>query len=179
MNNRFSNGIRIQIFKSIILSQLYYGLEIYNLGKSDYNKIDVFINKLLMEIIKINIHYAVLIYRIECKVDFSEIEILRRKWKLREKLKFLNLNELISNLQFKKFKFDINWNQTNFQQISREIIKNKSISLSNSTNWKVQNYLKIWKIQKIQNKSQPYLNWPSSSIFLKFEKLANGLNRYY
>ncbi|KAJ6236077.1 hypothetical protein M0813_03531 [Anaeramoeba flamelloides] len=42
---QFTNGVKLQMFKSICISQLFYGLVIFKLTQNDFNSIDVWINK--------------------------------------------------------------------------------------------------------------------------------------
>ena len=91
---------------------MYYGIETFNLNKKDFHKLNVFINNLLIKIIVINRHVPVLIYHTDAKIELSQLSILKRKWKLREK--FLNLNHLTNNLEFINYKYNIDWNELNF-----------------------------------------------------------------
>ncbi|KAJ3437489.1 hypothetical protein M0812_16652 [Anaeramoeba flamelloides] len=65
--NKLNNGVKITSFKALILSQLYYGLEIFDLKQNDFERIDRFINKSVTNFLQINIHSPRLIYRSEAK----------------------------------------------------------------------------------------------------------------
>ncbi|KAJ3431794.1 hypothetical protein M0812_20715 [Anaeramoeba flamelloides] len=42
---KLANGVKLQMFKSICISQLFYGLVIFNFNQKDFASVDVWINK--------------------------------------------------------------------------------------------------------------------------------------
>ncbi len=101
---KLSNGVKIQMFKSICLSQLFYGLEIFDYNQKDFHSIDVWINKKITNFFKINIHSPRIIYKTEAKIDLTRISIYRRKYKLKNKLDYLGFQNLTNELKFSKKK---------------------------------------------------------------------------
>ena len=88
-SSNISNGLRIVLFKSIILSQLLYGFEIFQYQKKQIQLLNVYINSCLTTIFRINRHTPVGIYRIESKIPDIQIIINRRKYNLKMKLYIL------------------------------------------------------------------------------------------
>ncbi|KAJ3433856.1 hypothetical protein M0812_22825 [Anaeramoeba flamelloides] len=72
--NKLNNGVKITSFKALILSQLYYGLEIFDLKQIDFERIDRFINKSVTNFLQINIHSPRLIYKTEAKIDLARLK---------------------------------------------------------------------------------------------------------
>ncbi|KAJ6243123.1 hypothetical protein M0813_02983 [Anaeramoeba flamelloides] len=64
---QLANGVKLQMFKSICICQLFYGLVIFNLTQNDFNSIDVWINKKVTKFLKINPHSPRIIYKTEAK----------------------------------------------------------------------------------------------------------------
>ncbi|KAJ3442276.1 hypothetical protein M0812_12010 [Anaeramoeba flamelloides] len=56
-DEKLSNALRIQLFKAVILPQVLYGLDVFNLLDSDIKKIDIWINKKLKKNPKITSGY--------------------------------------------------------------------------------------------------------------------------
>ncbi|KAJ3427438.1 hypothetical protein M0812_27024 [Anaeramoeba flamelloides] len=146
--NKLNNGVKITSFKALILSQLYYGLEIFDLTRNDFERIDRFINKSVTNFLQINIHSPRLIYKTEAKIDLDRLKVYRRKYKLIEKLDFLNLKKLKTILNFRTLENEnINWHIKGLKLLDLELKVFRLTELENSTSWKVQQYLKIIKQQ--------------------------------
>ncbi|KAJ3432982.1 hypothetical protein M0812_21929 [Anaeramoeba flamelloides] len=77
--NKLNNGVKITSFKALILSQLYYGLEIFDLKQNDFERIDRFINKSVTNFLQINIHSPRLIYKTEAKIDLARLKSIPKK----------------------------------------------------------------------------------------------------
>ncbi|KAJ3429857.1 hypothetical protein M0812_22856 [Anaeramoeba flamelloides] len=177
--NKLNNGVKITSFKALILSQLYYGLEIFELKQNDFERIDRFINKSVTNLLQINIHSPRLIYKTEAKIDLARLKIYRRKYKLIEKLDFLNLKKLKTILNFRKLENEnINWHTKGLKLLDLELKVFRLTELENSPSWKVQQYIKIIKQQNCNLEQQKYLNWKASKTILKFQNFTNCLNRY-
>jgi len=99
-SGKISNGLRIILFKSIILSQLLYGIEIFNYPQTQMSKLNIYINDFLTQIFKINRSTPTQIYRIEAKIPDIRIIINRRKYNLKMQLTELGLKRLIESIQF-------------------------------------------------------------------------------
>ncbi|KAJ3424455.1 hypothetical protein M0812_29176 [Anaeramoeba flamelloides] len=120
--NKLNNGVKITSFKALILSQLYYGLEIFDLKQNDFKRIDRFINKSVTNFLQINIHSPGLIYKTEVKIDLARLKVYRRKYKLIEKLDFLNLKKLKTILNFRKLENEnINWHTKGLKLLDLEL----------------------------------------------------------
>ncbi|KAJ3442373.1 srsf protein kinase [Anaeramoeba flamelloides] len=175
----FSNGLKIQFFKAVLHSQLLYGLEIFNLTKTDFKGIDTWINKKITKFLLINTHSPRLIYKTGAKIDPVRITIYKRRFKLIQKLKILHFDELINYLPFRKKESEnINWYSKNLKQLENELDNFIIKILENSPSWKVQEYLKIVQINNTINKQQRYLKWKGSTSILKLRNFTNYLNRY-
>ncbi|KAJ6254391.1 nuclear intron maturase 1 [Anaeramoeba flamelloides] len=120
----FSNGLKIQFFKAVLHSQLLYGLEIFDLTKTDFKDIDTCINKKITKFLLINPHSPRLIYKTEAKIDPVRITIYKRRFKLIQKLKILHYDELINYLPFRKKESEnINRHSKNLKQLENELEK--------------------------------------------------------
>ena len=162
------------------MSQLYYGIELFNYNQNNLNKINVWVNSIIINICVINRNAPKLIYKTEFKINNSILNINKRKYKLKKKLKELNLNQLNKTLKFNiQNNSLINWKTKKFNNLEKQIQNFKINQLKQSKSWKVQNYLKIINLQSNIFQTQKYLNYPSSSIFLKFRSFTNCLYRYY
>ncbi|KAJ3423841.1 tetratricopeptide repeat protein [Anaeramoeba flamelloides] len=160
-------------------SQLLYGLEIFDLTKTDFKDIDTWINKKNTKFLLINPHSPRLIYKKEAKIDPVRITIYKRRFKLIQKLKILHYDELINYLPFRKKESEnINWYSKNLKQLENELENFRIKNLENSPSWKVQEYLKIVQINNTINKQQRYLKWKGSTSILKLRNFTNYLNRY-
>ncbi|KAJ6244047.1 type-1 retrotransposable element r1dm-like protein [Anaeramoeba flamelloides] len=176
---KFTNGLKIHFFKAVLHSQLLYGLEIFDLTKQDFKDIDVWINKKITKFLLINPHSPRLIYKTEAKIDSARITIYKRRFKLIQKLTFLDFHEIVKNLKFREQKFEnINWQSDTLKELEFELEKYRIKQLENSPSWKVQKYLKIISIQNNINKQQRYLKWKGSTSILKLRNFTNYLNRY-
>ncbi|KAJ3449034.1 hypothetical protein M0812_01523 [Anaeramoeba flamelloides] len=159
--------------------QLLYGLEIFDLTKTDFKDIDTWINKKITKFLLINPHSPRLIYKTEAKIDPVRITIYKRRFKLIQKLKILHYDELINYLPFRKKESEnINWYSKNLKQLENELENFRIKNLENSPSWKVQEYLKIVQINNTINKQQRYLKWKGSTSILKLRNFTNYLNRY-
>ncbi|KAJ6255734.1 hypothetical protein M0813_11121 [Anaeramoeba flamelloides] len=181
LHKGFSRGLRIQLFKSFVLSQIDYGLEIFEYSKSQMTTLNTWINKKIKKIKKIldvPIATPTEILQIECNIKDMNVNFYKRKVKLMEKLTTLNLDELKTEIQFQKYEFNtIDWanissNHTNYFIIQE--IKNK-IEKTNKKIVKI--YKNIINKQKINFKAQKYLNWYQSSTIFKFRSHMTCLNR--
>ncbi|KAJ6230982.1 integrator complex subunit 2 [Anaeramoeba flamelloides] len=135
--------------KSVLHSQLLYGLEIFDLTENDFKEIDTWINKRsLNSFLKINPHSPRLIYKTEAKIDS------------------------------RKESENINWKSKTLKDLELELDNYRINQLKNSPSWKVRKYLKIVTIQGNINKQQKYLKWKGSTSILKLRTFTNYLNRY-
>ncbi|KAJ6227179.1 hypothetical protein M0813_10086 [Anaeramoeba flamelloides] len=176
---KFTNGLKIHFFKAVLHSQLLYGLEIFDLTQKDFNAIDVWINKKIAKFLLINPHSPRLIYKTEAKIDTARITIYKRRFKLIQKLKILDFNQIVDNLKFREQKFEnINWQTNTLKELEIELEKYRIKQLENSPSWKVHKYLRIISIQNNINKQQRYLKWKGSTSILKLRNFTNYLNRY-
>ncbi|KAJ3426131.1 RNA-directed DNA polymerase from transposon x-element-like protein-related [Anaeramoeba flamelloides] len=78
-NDRLSNALKIQLFKAVILPQVLYGLDVFNLTKTDYEKIETWINVKIKNIIKVNIGTPTDIIRWETRTEPTKHMILKKK----------------------------------------------------------------------------------------------------
>ncbi|KAJ6227466.1 hypothetical protein M0813_09705 [Anaeramoeba flamelloides] len=164
---------------TVLHSQLLYGLEIFDLTKTDFKDIDTWINKKITKFLLINPHSPRLIYKTEAKIDPVRITIYKRRFKLIQKLKILHYDELINYLPFRKKESEnINWYSKNLKQLENELENFRIKNLESSPSWKVQEYLKIVQINNTINKQQRYLKWKGSTSILKLRNFTNYLNRY-
>ena len=176
---KLSNGVKIQMFKSICLSQLFYGLEIFDYNQKDFHSIDVWINKKITNFFKINIHSPRIIYKTEAKIDLTRISIYRRKYKLKNKLDYLGFQNLTNELKFSKKKNEeINWKTDTLKLLDKNLNQFRINLLKNNPSWKVQKYLIITNYDNKINKTQKYLKWAGSTAILKLRNFTNYLNRY-
>ncbi|KAJ3449729.1 hypothetical protein M0812_05888 [Anaeramoeba flamelloides] len=107
-NSNLSNALRIQLFKSIILPQILYGLDIYNLNNKEIKTIDIWINKKLKCILKIQHGTPTDILRMETRIEPIQFSILKRKAKFIQKISELNLKYLSHELKLPDIP-NINW----------------------------------------------------------------------
>ncbi|KAJ3445185.1 nuclear intron maturase 1 -related [Anaeramoeba flamelloides] len=118
----FSNGLKIQFFKAVLHSQLLYGLEIFDLTKTDFKDIDTWIYKKITKFLLINPHSPRLIYKTGAKIDPVRITVYKRRFKLIQKLKILHYDEFINYLPFRKKESEnINWYSKNLKQLENEL----------------------------------------------------------
>ncbi|KAJ3431347.1 sca1 complex scaffold protein scaa [Anaeramoeba flamelloides] len=166
-------------FKAVLHIQLLYGLEIFDLTKTDFKDIDTCINKKITKFLLINPQSPRLIYKTEAKIDPVRITIYKRRFKLIQKLKTLGFDELINYLPYREKEFEnINWQSNNKKELEIELDKFRINQLENSSSWKVQKYLKIIQINNTINKQKRYLKWKGSTSILKLRNFTNYLNRY-
>ncbi|KAJ6226574.1 hypothetical protein M0813_10792 [Anaeramoeba flamelloides] len=167
------------LYLAVLHSQLLYGLEIFDLTKTDFKDIDTWINKKITKFLLINPHSPRLIYKTEAKIDSVRITIYKRRFKLIQKLKILHYDELTNYLPFRKKESEnINWYSKNLKQLENELENFRIKNLESSPSWKVQEYLKIVQINNTINKQQRYLKWKGSTSILKLRNFTNYLNRY-
>ncbi|KAJ3448990.1 hypothetical protein M0812_01478 [Anaeramoeba flamelloides] len=176
---QLANGVKLQMFKSICISQLFYGLVIFNLTQNDFNSIEVWINKKITKFLKINPHSPRIIYKTEAKIDQVRISIYKRRFKLKSKLEILGFEQISKNLKFsKKDNENINWKAENLKLLNANLNQFRENLIINSTGWKGQEYLKIIRYNNNINKQQKYLKWKGSTSILKLRNFTNYLNRY-
>ncbi|KAJ3434283.1 hypothetical protein M0812_20352 [Anaeramoeba flamelloides] len=133
VSGNFSNGLKIQFFKAVLHSQLLYGLEIFDFTESDFQKIDIWINKKIKKNLLINPHSPRLIYKTEAKIDLARITIYKRKFKLIQKLKILGFDKLINLLPFREKETEnINWKARNLKELESELEVYRINKLKNS-----------------------------------------------
>ncbi|KAJ6230574.1 hypothetical protein M0813_06564 [Anaeramoeba flamelloides] len=179
-NNSFNNNLKIRLFKSFILSQLTYGLEIFNYEIKTFNYLNSWINTAITEICKINRNTPILIYKTEFKIENMVISVNKKKFKFKKKLKNLFLFSSEKLIKFNQRTYNkINWNSKDLIELKKEIYKYTCNELLNSKSWEVQNYFTILRNQNSLFTTQKYLSYPSSSTILKFRTFTNSLNRYY
>ncbi|KAJ6247082.1 hypothetical protein M0813_18607 [Anaeramoeba flamelloides] len=176
---KLANGVKLQMFKSICISQLFYGLVIFNLNQKDFDSIDVWINKKVTKFLKINTHSPRIIYKTEAKLDQARISIYKRRYKLKKKLEILGFDHISQKLKFSKKKDEnINWEIENLKLLNVELNDFRQKLIINSSGWKGQEYLKIINYNNNINKQQKYLKWVGSTSILKLRNFTNYLNRY-
>ncbi|KAJ6227654.1 protein kinase [Anaeramoeba flamelloides] len=176
---KLANGVKLQMFKSICISQLFYGLVIFNLNQKDFDSIDVWINKKVTKFLKINPHSPRIIYKTEAKLDQARISIYKRRYKLKKKLEILGFDHISQKLKFSKKKDEnINWEIENLKLLNVNLNDFRQKLIINSSGWKGQEYLKIIKYNNNINKQQKYLKWIGSTSILKLRNFTNYLNRY-
>ncbi|KAJ6242070.1 hypothetical protein M0813_22842 [Anaeramoeba flamelloides] len=174
-----ANGVKLQMFKSICISQLFYGLVIFNLNQKDFNSIDVWINKKITKFLKINPHSPRIIYKTEAKIDQVRISIYKRRYKLKKKLEILGFGPISKILNFsKKDNENINWEIGNLKSLELNLNQFRENLIINCSGWKGQKYLKIIRYNNKINKQQKYLKWKGSTSILKLRNFTNYLNRY-
>ncbi|KAJ3427824.1 hypothetical protein M0812_25454 [Anaeramoeba flamelloides] len=179
-NNSLNNSLKIRLFKSFILIQLTYGLNIFNYQITTINYLNSWINSCITEICKINKNTPILIYQTELKIENMIISVNKKKFKLKNKFGNLTLAYLEKLIKFnQRINNKINWYSKDLKELKNEIYKYTFNDLLNSKSWKVQNYFTIIKKQNYLFKTQKYLSYPSSSTILKFRSFTNCLNRYY
>ncbi|KAJ6235365.1 aaa-type atpase family protein-related [Anaeramoeba flamelloides] len=162
---KLANGVKLQMFKSICISQLFYGLVIFNLNQKDFDSIDVWINKKVTKFLKINPHSPRIIYKTEAKLDQARISIYKRRYKLKKKLEILEFDHISQKLKFSKKKDEnINWEIENLKLLNLDLNDFRQKLIINSSGWKGQEYLKIIKYNNNINKQQKYLKWEGSQI---------------
>ncbi len=146
---------------------------------------DIWVNNYLRTILKIQKATPCDIFRYDCKIESLRIQLLKRKFKMKNKLIHLNYELLSKNLSFPKKQHEkINWEiEKNINILKIQIKKSLISSMKRKTknpngkNWKLKNYLKIIDLKK-EWKQQKYLDWKSSSMIFKLRSFSNGLNRY-
>ncbi|KAJ6244618.1 hypothetical protein M0813_21204 [Anaeramoeba flamelloides] len=183
-NGTLSNALKIQLFKAVILPQVLYGLDIFNLTQTDYNKIDTWVNKRLKKIIKIQRGTPTDILKWETRTEPTSHMILSRKANFIKKLKLLKLDHLTEDLQLDVID-GIDWENMGKKEIKQKLhkthiksIQDKVDSSKEEENWKLKRYLKISQFPENFREKQPYLNWRSSTTLFKLKSFCNGLNRY-
>ncbi|KAJ3446363.1 hypothetical protein M0812_08901 [Anaeramoeba flamelloides] len=123
-NNSLNNSLKIRLFYSFIISQLTYGLEIYNYEIKTLNYFNSWINSCITEICKINRNTTIPIYKTELKIENMIISINKKKFKFKKKLgnlSFPNLEKLIKFNQ--RINNKINWNSKDIIELKKEIHK--------------------------------------------------------
>ncbi|KAJ3438652.1 nuclear intron maturase 1 -related [Anaeramoeba flamelloides] len=183
-NGTLSNALKIQLFKAVILPQVLYGLDIFNLIQTDYNEIDTWVNKRLKKIIKIQRGTPTDILKWETRTEPTSHMILSRKANFIKKLKLLELDHLAEDLQLDVIE-GIDWENMGKKEIKKKIhqthiksIQDKVDSSKEEENWKLKRYLKISQFPENFSEKQPDLNWRSSTTLFKLKSFCNGLNRY-
>ncbi|KAJ3430722.1 hypothetical protein M0812_22838 [Anaeramoeba flamelloides] len=183
-NDRLSNALKIQLFKAVILPQVLYGLDVFNLTKTDYEKIETWINVKIKNIIKVNIGTPTDIIRWETRTEPTKHMILKRKAKFLKKLKKLELEYLNKDLKLDEIE-GIDWENMEEKEIKERLhethiktIQNKVDSSIGEKNWKLKKYLKIAQFPNNFAQKQPYLSWKSSTTLFKLKSFSNGLCRY-
>ena len=179
-SQKLSNGLRILLFKSIILSQIYYGLEIWNFTKEEVKKIETWINSKLRLIMGIWCATTTLILRYETKIQLAEFAILSRKRNFVFKLKDLELNHL-SDLLILQTPGPGEWifDQTlDMKRKSHQFIINRMMGVSHFKEesppheyWKMRTYLDIIDRESLKWKPQRYLDFPFKSYILSISFL--------
>ncbi|KAJ3443609.1 gtpase-activating rap/ran-gap domain-like protein [Anaeramoeba flamelloides] len=176
--NKLNNGVKITSFKALILSQLYYGLEIFDLKQNDFERIDRFINKTVTNFLQINIHSPRLIYKTEAKIDLARLKIYRRKYKLIEKLDFLNLKKLKTILNFRKLENEnINWHTKGLKLLDLELKVFRLTELENSPKTEEKEIQRTKKFKNLKKSKELVLlekcgNW----TFEEFDKNTDPQN---
>ncbi|KAJ6235012.1 hypothetical protein M0813_28991 [Anaeramoeba flamelloides] len=185
-----SNKLKLLFFKAIILSQLTYGLEVFTFNKDEIKSLNSWIMSKVKFFLKVQFGSPSKVVRFEAKIEDIAITLNKRKWKLIQKLKNLKLEKLLTEIEFIETN-DINWLLGNYNQLKKEISKNRIkelLSVDESDphkNWKTRKYFNIitnqYIIQKTNLnvwKTQHYLSFKNSYILLKFRLFSNCLNRY-
>ncbi|KAJ3448639.1 hypothetical protein M0812_01121 [Anaeramoeba flamelloides] len=150
---KLANGVKLQMFKSICISQLFYGLVFFNLNQKDFDSIDVWINKKVTKFLKINPHSPRIIYKTEAKLDKARISIYKRRYKLKKKLEILGFDHISQKLKFSKKKDEnINWEIENLKLLNVDLNDFRQKLIINSSGWKGQEYLKSIKYNNNINK---------------------------
>ncbi|KAJ6230523.1 hypothetical protein M0813_06752 [Anaeramoeba flamelloides] len=150
-----ANGVKLQMFKAICISQLFYGLVIFNLNQKDFNAIDVWINKKVTKFFKINPHSPRIIYKTEAKINQVRISIYKRRFKLKNKLEILGFENKSKKLKFiKKDDENINWKVENLKLLNINLNQFRENLIINSSGWKVQEYLKIIRYSYVYDKNK-------------------------
>ncbi|KAJ3430709.1 hypothetical protein M0812_23726 [Anaeramoeba flamelloides] len=176
---KLANGVKLQMFKSMCISQLFYGLVIFNLNQKDFDSIDVWINKKVTKFLKINPHSPRIIYKTEAKLDQARISIYKRRYKLKKKLEILGFDHISQKIKiFQEKDENINWEIENLKLLNVDLNDFRQKLIINSSGWKGQEYLKIIKYNNNINKQQKYLKWEGSTSILKLRNFTNYLNRY-
>ncbi|KAJ6253043.1 hypothetical protein M0813_13538 [Anaeramoeba flamelloides] len=166
-----ANGVKLQMFKSICISQLFYGLVIFNLNQKDFNAIDVWINKKVTKFLKINPHSPRIIYKTEAKIDQVRISIYKRRFKLKNKLEILGFKHISKKLKFiKKEDENINWKTENLKLLNMNLNQFRVNLIINCSGWKGQEYLKIIRNNNNINKQQKILKMEGLDFYLKTKK---------
>ncbi|KAJ6233657.1 RNA-directed DNA polymerase from transposon x-element-like protein-related [Anaeramoeba flamelloides] len=178
LHKGFSRGLRIQLFKSFVLSQIDYGLEIFEYSKSQMTTLNTWINKRVKKILDVPIATPTEILQIECNIKDMNVNLNKRKVKLMEKLTTLNLDELKTEIQFQKYEFNtIDWANISSINTNYFIIQEIKNKIEKTNKKKVKIYLIIINKQNINFKAQKYLNWHQSSTIFKFRSHMTCLNR--
>ncbi|KAJ3440360.1 nuclear intron maturase 1 -related [Anaeramoeba flamelloides] len=122
-NEKLSNAVRIQLFKAVILPQVLYGLDVFNLLDSDIKKINIWINKKLKKILKLLVGTPTDIIKWETRTEPTSHMILKRKGNFIKKLKSLKLNHLANDLTLPQIK-GIDWENMNKKDLKKKIHSN-------------------------------------------------------
>ncbi|KAJ3426456.1 hypothetical protein M0812_28912 [Anaeramoeba flamelloides] len=115
-NNSLNNNLKIRLFKSFILSQLTYGLEIFNYEIKTLNSKNSWINTTITEISKINRNTPILIYKTEFKIENMALDdtpqkyftILKNQDSLFKTQKYLSYPSSSTILKFTTFTNSLN-----------------------------------------------------------------------
>ncbi|KAJ6249648.1 nuclear intron maturase 1 [Anaeramoeba flamelloides] len=186
-NDKLSIALRINLFNAIILAQLTYGLDIYNLNKGDIRKLDIWINKRLKNQIKLQTGIPTDILRLETRIKPILQTILIRKCKFTKKLNELGLSELASNLILPQI-HGVKWGATtnkikrdlmlNYKQQIQSKVEQANLDKHSNKNWKLIKYLENSQFPEKFRVKQNYLKWKSATTLFKLKAYTNGLRRY-
>ncbi|KAJ6241023.1 hypothetical protein M0813_23672 [Anaeramoeba flamelloides] len=153
-----SNKLKLLFFKAIILSQLTYGLEVFTFNKDEIKSLNSWIMSKVKFFLKVQFGSPSKVVRFEAKIEDITITLNKRKWKLIQKLKNLKLEKLLTEIEFIETN-DINWLLGNYNQLKKEISKNRIkelLSVDESDphkNWKTRKYFNIITNQYIIQKT--------------------------
>ena len=179
-SNKISNYLKILLYKVLIMSQLFYGMEVFSLNEKQYQQIEIQINSQITKILKIQRHSPVIIYRNECGILPTRFIINLRKWKLSRKLKEIERED-----PKEMIKFDLNneeekeiWETPTIEELKENISDYLFNEMKNSNKWKIQKYSKIIENEGMNSKIKNYLRFKNSTTLLKFRTFTNCLNRY-
>ncbi|KAJ6231439.1 nuclear intron maturase 1 [Anaeramoeba flamelloides] len=100
-NKKFAIGMRLQIYKSIILSKLTYGFELLNLNNHQMDEVDAWIKSCLQEIVILQKSYPTEILLTEFKIDKMKFTLTKRKHTLRIKLQKTRSGSLNISTQYR------------------------------------------------------------------------------
>ncbi|KAJ3432742.1 hypothetical protein M0812_21685 [Anaeramoeba flamelloides] len=156
-----SNKLKLLFFKAIILSQLTYDLEFFTFNKDEIkslNSLNSWIMSKVKIFLKVQFGSPSKVVRFEAKNEDIAITLNKRKWKLIQKLKKLKLEKLLTEIKFIKTN-DINWLLGKYNQLKKEISKNRIkeiLSVDENDphkNWKTRKYFNIITNQYIIQKN--------------------------